>query len=83
MASFADAKAMMTKAFLDMDKDGNGYIDMWEVEQVFREYYKKKGKTIDYEQMKEKVVKFMNKVDQNGDKQISLDEFLEYFLKFS
>jgi len=62
-----------------MDKDGNGYLDPFEVEEVFKKYYAEKGKKIDYEQLKNKVLAFIKKVDVAGDGQISLNEFLAYF----
>jgi len=79
MAGFMDDRAILKCAFESMDKDGDGFLDPFEIEQVFRKYYESKGKSIKYEQLKNKVLAFMRKVDVSGDGQISLDEFLAYF----
>jgi len=79
MASFLDDKAILIQAFEAMDKDGDGYLDPFEVEEVFKKFYTDKGKKIDYEQLKNKVLAFVKKIDAAGDGHISLAEFLAYF----
>jgi len=76
-----DAKAILTKSFYDMDTGRTGYIDAFEVEEVFKKYYASIGRTLDYETLKNKVLAFMKRVDVNDDNKISLEEFLDYFMK--
>lgn len=78
--AFCDAKAILTRAFRDMDKNGDGYLDGFEVAEVFKKYYAEKGKKVDFEQLTKKVLEFMNKVAKKDKKLITLDEFLAYFL---
>jgi len=79
--AFMDAKAILTKSFHDIDTGRTGYIDAFEVEDVFKKYYASMGRQLDYETLKSKVIAFMKRVDIDDDKKITLDEFLDYFLK--
>jgi len=76
-----DAKAILTKSFHDIDTTRSGYIDAFEVEEVFKNFYAGMGRNLDYETLKSKVIAFMKRVDVDDDKKITLDEFLDYFLK--
>jgi Ca2+-binding EF-hand superfamily protein len=83
MAAFLDDKAILTSAFNSMDKDGDGFLDHFEIHAVFTSYYNtklEKGNKLDYEKLTTKVMKFMRKVDKNGDGKISLSEFIDYFM---
>ena len=79
--AFMDSKAILTKSFHDINTGNTGYIDAFEVEVVFKKYYESIGRKLDYETLKTKVRAFMERVDTDGDKKITLDEFLAYFLK--
>jgi len=79
--AFMDAKAILTKSFHDIDVHRTGYIDAFEIEEVFKKYYAGMGRNLDYESLKSKVMAFMKRVDVDDNKKITLDEFLDYFLK--
>jgi len=48
----ADAKAKLTAAFQQVDRDHNGQIDGTELEAVLATYYKSAGKPVDAAKMK-------------------------------
>jgi len=54
--AFMDAKAILTKSFQEIDTGKTGYIDAFEVEEVFKKYYEGIGRKLDYETMKNKVM---------------------------
>jgi len=74
--------AVITKTFREMDTNKDGFLDGFEVEAVFKKYHEEMGQPIGWKQLKEEVSDFMKNVDDNGDKKISLGEFLDYFLRF-
>jgi Ca2+-binding EF-hand superfamily protein len=78
----ADARAKLTKAFQEVDKDHNGTIDQGELERVLSAYYKASGKPVDTGKVKSESAAFMKEVDTNHDNKITLDEFVKYFSKF-
>lgn len=78
--SYSMRKAILTKTFHEMDVSQTGYLDGFEIEDVFIKYYTSIGADIEYETIMNKVLDFMKRVDTNGDKKVSLNEFLSYFL---
>jgi len=75
--------AVITKTFHDMDTNKDGYLDGYEIEAVFLKHHQDMGQQIGFKELKSKVANFMQKLDRDGDKKISLDEFLDYFLGFN
>jgi len=78
----ADARAKLTKAFQEVDKDHNGTIDQSELERVLASYYKATGKAADAARVKSESCAFMKEVDTNHDNKITLEEFIKYFSKY-
>ena len=80
MAGRDDIKAILTKAFNAVDKDGNGYIDPTELKSVITTYYQNSKKPHDDAKIEEDSTKFFTSVDRDDDKKVTLDEFMQYFL---
>jgi Ca2+-binding EF-hand superfamily protein len=78
----AEAKAALTKAFQQVDTDKSGTIDSAELEKVLQSYYKSSGKTADAAKIKSEAAAFLKEVDKNNDKQVNLEEFIDYFMQF-
>ena len=47
---------ILTKTFREIDTDKSGFIDAFEVEEVFKKYYSEKNKAVGYEELKNKVL---------------------------
>jgi len=72
--------ALLTKLFKDMDKNGDGYLDCFEVEEIVKSHAKELGENLGYEELKNRVTNFKTQLDADGDNRISLEEFLNHFL---
>jgi calmodulin/calcium-dependent protein kinase len=78
----AKAETELKKVFQKVDKDGSGFIDCSEVENVLREYYSAMGKSVDAAQVKREAAAFLKDVDKNQDNKASLQEFTAYIMQF-
>jgi Ca2+-binding EF-hand superfamily protein len=72
------------RRFEQLDKDGSGLLDHEEVKELSRWVYAtftKDNKMLDDKQVETEAGKLVRKLDKDGDGQISLNEFKEFFEK--
>ena len=79
-----ETRQCLEKAFKEVDADNSGFIDVGEVEKVLRGVYSApnfKGKRADDAEIKKEAQDMITNMDQNGDKKVSLAEFITFFSK--
>jgi Ca2+-binding EF-hand superfamily protein len=74
----ADEKTLR-EIFKAFDKDGSGKIDMAELTEVMKAYYKAVGEPADDKKCKDTAQVIMKEIDAGGDGTISVDEFIKAF----
>jgi Ca2+-binding EF-hand superfamily protein len=72
-------EAVLRKIFKEVDKDGSGSLDIKEVTDVVRAYYKAVEEPADDKKCSETAATIMKQVDTSGDGSISIDEFIRVF----
>jgi len=76
--------AKLTKAFHEIDKDNNGYIDASELEKAFGAAFQAStGKPVDEAEVKRACANIMKGLDKNKDNKISLEEYIHYYTNLS
>jgi len=70
---------VLRKIFTEVDKDGSGKIDLKELTDVVRAYYKAVEEPADDKKCNETAATIMKQVDTSGDGTISIDEFIRVF----
>jgi Ca2+-binding EF-hand superfamily protein len=86
MSDKEQLKKVLTDCFKDIDKDHSGFIEQKELESLLKAYFSHPDCPAEYKNTPEAEIKkqcqdFIKEVDTSGDKKISLDEFLNFFLK--
>jgi len=74
----ADEKTLR-EIFKAFDKDGSGKIDMGELTEVMKAYYKAVEEPADDKKCKDTAELIMKEIDAGGDGTISADEFVKAF----
>jgi len=74
----ADEKTLR-EIFKAFDKDGSGKIDMGELTEVMKAYYKAVEEPADDKKCKDTAELIMKEIDAGGDGTISVDEFVKAF----
>ena len=74
----ADKEEAMLKAFKSYDKDGNGVLDKKEIVSLLQTHFKEQG--IHKKPSKDDVDGFFKKVDEDGNGNISFDEFKHFLI---
>jgi len=74
----ADEKTLR-EIFKTFDKDGSGKIDMGELTEVMKAYYKAVEEPADDKKCKDTAELIMKEIDAGGDGTISEDEFVKAF----
>jgi len=69
----------LREIFKAFDKDGSGKIDMSELTEVMKAYYKAVEEPADDKKCKETAALIMKEIDTGGDGTISVDEFIKAF----
>jgi len=69
----------LTKAFQEIDKDHNGYIDIKELETAFCSAFKASGRPADEAEIKRACANIMKGLDTDKDNKVTLKEYLEYY----
>jgi len=72
-------EGVLRKLFKEVDKDGSGKVDLKELTDVVRAYYKAMEEPADEKKCKETAATIMKEVDTSGDGEISIDEFIRVF----
>jgi len=76
----AEEIARLTKKFNEIDADGDGKIDISELEKAFRDAFKNSpapgGNEAD---IKRQCAAIMKALDKNHDSSITLDEYIQYY----
>jgi len=74
----AEIRQALTEAFREVDKDKSGHISASELQVVLESYYKSSGQKGN---AAKDAQDFLKEVDKGGDNQVSLDEFINFFLQ--
>jgi len=74
----ADEKTLR-EIFKAFDKDGSGKIDMAELTEVMKAYYKAVEEPFDDKKCKDTAELIMKEIDAGGDGTISVEEFIKAF----
>jgi len=72
-------EGVLRKIFSEVDKDKSGKIDLKELTDVVRAYYKAMEEPADDKKCSDMAATIMKKVDVSGDGAISIDEFIRVF----
>jgi len=72
-------EATLRDIFKVFDQDGSGKIDIKELTEVMKAYYKAVEEPADEKKCKETAAMIMKEVDDSGDVSISIDEFIKAF----
>jgi len=72
-------ESTLREIFKAFDKDGSGKIDMGELTEVMKAYYKAVEEPADEKKCKETAAMIMKEIDTGGDGTISVDEFIKAF----
>jgi Ca2+-binding EF-hand superfamily protein len=73
----------LTKAFHEIDKDNNGFIDISELEHAFAAAFKASGRPADDAEIKRACANIMKGLDKDKDNKVTLEEYIEYYTKLS
>ena len=79
-----EVRQCLEKAFKEVDADNSGFVEAGEIEKVLRGVYNApnfKGKRADDVEIKKEAQDMITTMDQNGDKKVSLSEFITFFTK--
>ena len=74
----ADKEEAMLKAFKSYDKDGNGVLDKKEIVSLLQTHFKEQG--VHKKPSKDDVEAFFKNVDEDGNGNISFDEFKHFLI---
>jgi len=69
----------LREIFKAFDKDGSGQIDLTELTEVMKAYYKAMEEPADAKKCRETAEMIMKEVDVTGDGSISIEEFIKAF----
>ena len=72
-------EATLREIFKAFDKDGSGKIDLGELVEVMKAYYKAVEEPADDKKCKETAEMIMKEIDAGGDGTINVDEFIKAF----
>jgi len=72
-------EATLREIFKAFDKDGSGLIDLTELTEVMKAYYKAMEEPADSKKCRDTAEMIMKEVDASGDGAISIDEFIKAF----
>ena len=72
-------EATLREIFKAFDKDGSGKIDINELTEVMKAYYKAVEEPADDKKCKETAQMIMKEIDSGGDGTINIDEFIKAF----
>jgi len=72
-------EATLKEIFRAFDKDGSGKIDMNELTEVMKAYYKAVEEPADDKKCRETAALIMKEIDTSRDGTISVDEFIQAF----
>jgi len=78
-AEMCDETTTLREIFKAFDKDGSGQIDLAELTEVMKAYYKAMDEPADTTKCRETAEMIMREVDVSGDGSISIDEFIKAF----
>jgi len=69
----------LREIFKAFDADGSGKIDLKELTDVMKAYYKAVNEPADEKKCKETAAEIMKEIDVGGDGTINIDEFIHAF----
>jgi len=72
-------EATLREIFKAFDEDGSGKIDLSELTNVMKAYYKAMDEPADEKKCKDTAELIMKEVDSSGDGTISIEEFIRAF----